>query len=60
MIGYGSITLVDMEIRYRNSKLDYLALKSAVYGYYVRLYAVFIDNNLLLYAMPRVKLNATG
>ena len=33
MIGYGSITLVGMEIRYNKSKLDYLALKWAVYGY---------------------------
>ncbi|KAK3516314.1 hypothetical protein QTP70_009370 [Hemibagrus guttatus] len=66
--GYGSRTLMKAERNYRlhSSKLEFLALKSAVckkfrdYLFYAQHFMVYTDNNSLTYVMSTAKLNAVG
>ncbi|KAK3541958.1 hypothetical protein QTP86_008148 [Hemibagrus guttatus] len=66
--GYGSRTLTKAERNYRlhSSKLEFLALKSAVckkfwdYLFYAQHFMMYTDNNSLTYVMSTAKLNAVG
>lgn len=68
VIGYGSrmLTLAERNYHLHSGKLEFLALKWAVYEkfrdylYYAPSFTIYTDNNLLTYVMSSAKLNTVG
>ena len=65
-MGYGSRTLVEAEMKYHSSKLEFLALKWSIcqhfydYLFYVGHFDVYADFNQIVYLKSGCKPNATG